>query len=145
MIDLEILWETPSKAALRAGLVSGNQELGAINLAGQLLCIQTVPEELRHPTCMTSSGKANGLGVPLLLFSPSCSSASRLELENGGDCSSPCDRLPLQAFTSMVENSSVISWAKNQLICRTAFSSGGPKAGPLLFLSKIQRLLRPLA
>lgn len=51
----------------------------------------------------------------------------RLEFATGGDGSSLCDELPLHAFTSMVENSSVISWAGNWLVCPTAFSSEGPK------------------
>jgi hypothetical protein len=55
--DLEVLWESPLKAAFRAGLVSGIQELRAISLAGQILLTKTIPKELRHSTCKASSQK----------------------------------------------------------------------------------------
>lgn len=105
----------------------GNQELRGINLAGHILFTKTILRSSDIPLACHLYERQLDLVFSFVVVTILISTSS-LELANGGDGSSLCDKLPLHAFTSMVENSSVISWVENRLICRTAFSSEGPRA-----------------
>lgn len=77
-----------SESCLQGKLImvsnNGEWESGtqAISLAGQILFINIIPKEPRHPTCMASSWKESRLGVPLPLFLLLCSQdlSSKMEV-----------------------------------------------------------------